>query len=123
MTIKLKYLKDQLPYSIGQIISSPIIHQIDETYYMTHVYQGKAVCTAIENHEDGHLVYVTVLEPKVIEEIQKIDLAGESDKSLKDLELGYSRYEKLRKLNANEFTEIYKRNLGGENFDKMIDEL
>ena len=37
--------------------------------------------------------------------------------------LGYLRYEELRKLNVNEFTELFKRNIAGENFDKMVDEL
>lgn len=33
------------------------------------------------------------------------------------------RYEKLRKLNPRQFDELYARNLRGENFDKMVDEL
>jgi hypothetical protein len=37
--------------------------------------------------------------------------------------LGYLRYEELRKLNVNQFAELFKRNIAGENFDKMVDEL
>ncbi len=33
------------------------------------------------------------------------------------------RYEKLRKLNPRQFDELYARNLRGENFDKMVDNL
>ncbi|HEY6018525.1 MAG TPA: hypothetical protein VIY48_01060, partial [Candidatus Paceibacterota bacterium] len=34
-----------------------------------------------------------------------------------------ARYEALRLLNPRQFTELYKRNLAGENFDAMVDEL
>lgn len=37
--------------------------------------------------------------------------------------LGYLRYEELRKLNVSQFAELFKRNIAGENFDKMVDEL
>ena len=37
--------------------------------------------------------------------------------------LGYERYEKARKLNPRAFTALHKRNLAGERFDDMIDEL
>ena len=37
--------------------------------------------------------------------------------------IGYLRYEELRKLNVNQFAELFKRNIAGENFDKMVDEL
>jgi hypothetical protein len=37
--------------------------------------------------------------------------------------LGYLRYEEMRKLNVNQFAELFKRNIAGENFDKMVDEL
>lgn len=35
---------------------------------------------------------------------------------------GWLRYEKLRTLNLNEITKIYKRNLAGEHFDAIVDE-
>ncbi len=37
--------------------------------------------------------------------------------------LGAVRYESLRKLNFRQFKELKDRNLRGENFDKMVDEL
>lgn len=40
-----------------------------------------------------------------------------------DLTLGFLRYEELRKLNVRQFSELIERNLAGENFDEMIDEL
>lgn len=39
------------------------------------------------------------------------------------LALGFLRYEALRKLNPRQFAEIHKRNLNGERFDDMIDQL
>lgn len=36
---------------------------------------------------------------------------------------GHERYEKLRKLNAQQFSALYERNILGENFDEMVDEL
>jgi len=40
-----------------------------------------------------------------------------------ELALGFARYEALRKLNPRQFAEIHQRNLNGERFDDMIDEL
>jgi len=34
-----------------------------------------------------------------------------------------ARYEELRKMNPRQFAELYERNLHGENFDVMVDEL
>lgn len=41
----------------------------------------------------------------------------------KHLALGFLRYEALRKLNPRQFAEIHKRNLNGERFDDIIDQL
>lgn len=35
----------------------------------------------------------------------------------------HERYEKLRKLNVQQFSALYERNILGENFDEMVDEL
>ena len=38
--------------------------------------------------------------------------------------LGYSRYEKLRKLSPRQFADLYQRNLNGEGrFDDLVDKL
>lgn len=39
------------------------------------------------------------------------------------LALGYLRYEALRKLAPRQFSDLHKRNLKGENFDAMVDEM
>lgn len=39
------------------------------------------------------------------------------------LALAYLRYEVIRKLNPRDFTVLFDRNLSGENFDSMIDEM
>jgi hypothetical protein len=44
-------------------------------------------------------------------------------KTITELAIGYRRYEALRKLNAREFSELCQRNLKGENFDQMVDDL
>jgi len=33
------------------------------------------------------------------------------------------RYEAVRKMNVRQFSDVYNRNLRGENFDDMIDEI
>jgi len=40
-----------------------------------------------------------------------------------ELARGYVRYEALRKLNPREFAELNRRNLAGERFDDLVDEL
>ena len=40
-----------------------------------------------------------------------------------ELALGHLRYEALRKLNPRQFAELNDRNLAGEFFDDMVDEL
>lgn len=40
-----------------------------------------------------------------------------------EIALGYLRYEALRKINGFQFTTLRGRNLNGENFDGMVDEL
>ncbi|MDO8610708.1 MAG: hypothetical protein Q7R95_09250 [bacterium] len=40
-----------------------------------------------------------------------------------ELALGFLRYETLRKLNPRQFSKLNKRNLAGENFDQMVDDL
>jgi len=36
---------------------------------------------------------------------------------------GYARYEALRKLGPASYAELHRRNLAGERFDDMVDEL
>jgi hypothetical protein len=40
--------------------------------------------------------------------------------TLEELALGWLRYECVRKLNARAFAELCKRNISGENFDRMV---
>lgn len=47
----------------------------------------------------------------------------ENSSGIRELALGFLRYEKIRKLNPRQFTELCKRNLKGEYFDNMVDEL
>ena len=41
----------------------------------------------------------------------------------RELAIGYMRYETLRKLNTRRFAYLNKLNLGGRNFDDMVDEI
>lgn len=43
--------------------------------------------------------------------------------SASELALGYLRYEALRKLGPAAYKELHRRNLAGERFDDMVDEL
>ena len=40
-----------------------------------------------------------------------------------ELAMGWLRYEAIRKLNPRQFDELYRRNIAGENFDTMVDQL
>jgi hypothetical protein len=46
-----------------------------------------------------------------------------NEKSLTEVARGWLRYEAIRKLNPRQFDELYRRNLAGENFDAMVDQL
>ena len=46
-----------------------------------------------------------------------------SGKTTDELALGYLRYEAVRKLSARGFADLCARNLKGERFDDMVDEL
>jgi len=46
-----------------------------------------------------------------------------ADKKNADLVRDGLRYKKLRRLNVRQFSELYERNLAGENFDQMVDEM
>lgn len=40
-----------------------------------------------------------------------------------ELAIGWLRYEALRKLTPSKFADLHKRNINGERFDDMVDEL
>ena len=42
---------------------------------------------------------------------------------LREAAIGHARYEDLRMWNRAEFLELWRRNLAGENFDSLVDEL
>lgn len=44
-------------------------------------------------------------------------------RNIAELTQGYLRYEALRKLNPRQFAELHRRNLLGDNYDGMVDEL
>jgi hypothetical protein len=43
--------------------------------------------------------------------------------SSEELAIGWLRYEALRKLTPQKYTELHRRNMAGERFDDMVDEL
>ena len=51
------------------------------------------------------------------------DIADVQQPSDEQALLGWTRYEKARKLNPAQWAELHQRNLRGENFDDMIDAL
>ena len=47
-----------------------------------------------------------------------------SNKTIDDYKKGYERYEKLRKLNLRQFSELYSESIkSGKRFDDLVDEL
>lgn len=46
-----------------------------------------------------------------------------NDNSEPALAVGFVRYEAVRKLNTQQFAEVFSRSLKGEQFDDIIDEL
>ena len=55
--------------------------------------------------------------------IDRLTNAAKNCFRYRELALGFLRYEALRKLNSRQYEELHKRNLNGENFDGMVDEL
>jgi len=45
-----------------------------------------------------------------------------AEHDVKELALGFLRYETLRRMNPNQFKELHQRNLAGERFDDMVTE-
>lgn len=43
--------------------------------------------------------------------------------NIQELALGFLRYEALRKLHPSRYEELHKRNVKGERFDDMVDDL
>ena len=53
---------------------------------------------------------------------EKIDHALQT-RNATELAIGFARYEALRLLTERQFSELTKRNIAGEYFDDMVDEL
>lgn len=55
-----------------------------------------------------------------------LDMFGNTlaEQELHDLRLGFNRYEKIRKLSAAQFSELYKKNITtGIPFDDLVDNI
>ena len=50
-------------------------------------------------------------------------IAKECYRTVPRLTLGYMRYEALRRLNPKDYTKLHQRNLLGERFDDLVDDL
>lgn len=62
----------------------------------------------------------------LLKDMELDDAAYHSRKAreeLDDLRKASDRYEVLRKLNPRQFAELYQRNIKGESFDRLVDEL
>lgn len=46
-----------------------------------------------------------------------------AEHDVKELALGFLRYETLRRMNPNQFKELHQRNLAGERFDDIVTEV
>lgn len=50
-------------------------------------------------------------------------IAKECYRTVPDLALGYLRYEALRRLHPPEYKALHEKNLAGQRFDDMVDDL
>ena len=55
--------------------------------------------------------------------MRKLIIKAIKERPTVQLAIGFLRYEALRKLNATQFSELCHRNLHGERFDDMVDQL
>ena len=62
------------------------------------------------------------LEHERFEQMDALETIGFQPNQL-EIMRGYLRYEALRKLNPRQFQELCRRNIAGEHFDTMIDQL
>lgn len=65
-------------------------------------------------------------QPFVLHEVTAAEIGVAIDRVLAEVErtaIGHRRYETVRKLNPRQFREIWDRNLRGERFDDIIDQI
>lgn len=55
--------------------------------------------------------------------LQNLVCQHQTQNSRAELAIGHLRYEALRRLSPLQFTSLCRRNLAGERFDDMVDEL
>lgn len=48
---------------------------------------------------------------------------AQNEENFDEYKKGHSRYEALRRCSIAQFTELHLRNIAGENYDAMVDEL
>jgi len=63
------------------------------------------------------------IESKAAPEPQPVKQAPIKSFKELDYKVGWQRYEKVRRLNAHQFSELFQRGLKGERFDEMVDGL
>ena len=80
------------------------------------VLSGEITGAQLQAMEDGE-VFEQTPEPQPVKQAPI-----ESFKEL-DYKVGWQRYEKVRKLNVHQFSELFRRGLKGERFDDMVDGL
>lgn len=68
---------------------------------------------------------ITQMPPPTLQEVETSFRASERGDYYSEIELrqGFLRYEALRKLTPRQFADLHKRNMAGERFDDMVDEL
>ena len=87
----------------------------------THAIESKA---APEPQPKGLFVDMIAEHPGLAEEMAQ-PVQSPPLKSFKELEykVGWQRYEKVRRLNVQQFSDLFQRGLKGERFDDMVDEI
>jgi hypothetical protein len=95
--------------------------------YYTSTVEGKCIIyeEGERNMQDSYAVFASDLRRVEVvnkDRIKKLVEFTASSSNVKDMAIGWLRYECVRRMNPRQFGEICKRNLEGEDFDDLIDQ-
>ena len=112
-------MTDTIKQAIQMIQSQDLTHWSDAHDRVTLEALNAALAAPQPEPDDSDLNQVQFgsIEPQPVKQAPI-----ESFKEL-DYKVGWQRYEKVRKLNAHQFSELFQRGLKGERFDEMVDGL
>jgi hypothetical protein len=72
-----------------------------------------------ENYEEKETL---MSEDENREKLERLVVKAMEDHFDRELALGFVRYERLRKMNPNQFAKLHEENMKGKPFDHLVDE-